>query len=127
MRNANLSGGGLGVQLFLLVLLIAAGAEEAASQTLPFSVSGSVPSTWGWVRRDVPSPFQRHDHGMAYDQARATLVVFGGTDAAPSFFSDLWEWDGVTWLRKEPATSLAGRKNEAAPFPGTRPDSQAWD
>ena len=59
---------------------------------------------WGRVPTTLqPSP--RFGHAMAYDAARRRTVLFGGQNG----LGDTWEWDGVTWLRKEPAVSPPAR------------------
>jgi hypothetical protein len=63
--------------------------------------TGGVPGT--------DRPGHRYGHAMAYDQARARMVVFGGT--APNFYcatglcNDVWEWDGAAglWQKRTPA------------------------
>jgi hypothetical protein len=34
--------------------------------------------------------------GMAYDQARSEVVLFGGN--GPGALGDTWTWDGTTWV-----------------------------
>jgi hypothetical protein len=36
---------------------------------------------------------------MAYDQARAKMVLFGGSDSTMDIHGDTWEWDGQSWIR----------------------------
>ena len=53
------------------------------------------------------SPSKRSSVGMAYDAARAEVVLFGGGIGA-STFDDTWTWDGTpgrdgTWTRPEAA------------------------
>ena len=44
-----------------------------------------------------PSP--RVGHKLVFAPDRGTVMLFGGTDdfEEESFFSDTWEWDGVSW------------------------------
>lgn len=59
--------------------------------------------TWEWdgrawteIATSGPSP--RYVHGMAYDEGRARVVVFGGY-AMGGFRGDTWEWDGHSWAQ----------------------------
>lgn len=40
---------------------------------------------------------KRQGAAMAYDDARAKLMLFGGTDGDGTVHNDLWEYDGATW------------------------------
>ena len=45
---------------------------------------------------------------MAYDGARARVVLFGGNDLqvdTPAF-SDTWEWDGQIWIQVNASAHL---------------------
>lgn len=72
---------------------------------------GFVPSgqdnneTWEWdglnwtLRAPVgPSPIPRGAHRMAYDQARAVSVLYGGfSTPQAATVGDTWTWDGSSW------------------------------
>ena len=65
------------------------------------------PATTAWTQRmPTTSPGGRVYAGMAYDQARSRIVVYGGADDTftimPSVF---WEWDGTSWTSVSPATN----------------------
>lgn len=50
-----------------------------------------------WTERTpISSPAPREHYGMAFDEARGKLVLFGGDGA--SLFADLWEFDPNTGL-----------------------------
>src|SRR5262249_21706004 len=51
------------------------------------------------------SPPARWSQGMAYDFARAQVVMFGGASGGVTALGDTWSWDGSTWT----------------PLPGTQP------
>ena len=64
--------------------------------------------TWDgatWTLRDPPTPApDRRRAGIAWDAARAQLVMFGGKPAATCFPDsacprDTWTWDGSTWTQ----------------------------
>jgi hypothetical protein len=48
---------------------------------------------------------------MAYDAARAVSVLFGGYyyDGSGHPLNDTWEWDGVDWVQRTPATKPTPR------------------
>lgn len=53
------------------------------------------------------SPPARSDHSMAYDPDRNVVVLWGGADET-DFFTDTWEWDGVTWEEVTTAHAPSG-------------------
>lgn len=62
--------------------------------------------TWTWDGTDwQPSsvtgvkPPKRADHGMAYDEARKRVVIFGGYDINSQRLSDTWELANQVWTR----------------------------
>ncbi len=70
-------------------------------------------STWifngtQWVEKNLTSkPSQRGKIQLVYDSHRDRVVLFGGEIGHfeyTDFYSDeTWEWDGATWLKREPA------------------------
>jgi len=71
-------------------------------------------STWEWDGKDwekikTPlAPTGRILHAMAYDEAHAKIILYGGQNANGSL-ADLWEWDGLTWHRLCPVCNPAAR------------------
>jgi hypothetical protein len=56
---------------------------------------------YNWIQLSPPdAPAPRLDFGLAYDRARAVLVVFGGRDGGHGHYGDTWEWDGANWTKK---------------------------
>jgi hypothetical protein len=49
------------------------------------------------------SPSARDFSPMVYDAARGRCVLFGGAGA---FLNDTWEFDGMNWLYRQPATTI---------------------
>jgi hypothetical protein len=47
-------------------------------------------------------PPKRTKFAMAYDPVRQRVVLFGGVTATGQLLSDVWEWDGTTWLDRTP-------------------------
>ena len=75
--------------------------------------------TWTWNGTDWSSvaqaPSPRDALGMAYDEARGQLVVFGGERyttpfnlSLPAAVGDTWTFDGKKWTRRYPAGSPSG-------------------
>jgi hypothetical protein len=50
-----------------------------------------------WTLRAQGGPSNRCWHEIAYDQARARVVLFGGTAGFSPVPNDTWEWDGNVW------------------------------
>jgi len=70
-------------------------------------------STWEWdgitwVQRLITGPPPRMWHAMAYDEARARVVVFG----AAAGLADTWTYDGTAWTQA--ATTGPGPRSFAA-------------
>ncbi|MBL8755338.1 MAG: hypothetical protein JNK15_18710 [Planctomycetes bacterium] len=67
----------------------------------------------------------RTAHAMAFDSARARVVLFGGFNGLcggwqPINFGDTWEFDGVQWLQASTTSSPAPQSNHAMAFDSVR-------
>ncbi|MEM7202258.1 MAG: hypothetical protein AAF628_18455 [Planctomycetota bacterium] len=89
----------------------------------------------GW--RVVPSqglwPRGRREAAMAYDPARDRVVLFGGRDTSGVRSNATWEWDGMAWHARTPATrppAMAGHRLAFDPTTNTclalRWNGDAW-
>ncbi len=78
---------------------------NAAEYATIASAAGVVGSTaglrWENVQPDVIGPGRRSDMGVAYDQKRGVIVLFGGFNGQ-SLENDTWEWDGHRWQEVTP-------------------------
>jgi len=78
---------------------------------------GTTNETWAWdgttwtELSPKSSPGARWTHGMAYDESRQRIVLFGGLsgDAASTALNDTWEWDGTDWSQVTTANAPAPR------------------
>src|ERR1035437_9175905 len=63
-------------------------------------------TTWAQVTADVRPP-ARADAAMAYDPARKSLILFGGTSYYDSsVYNETWEWSSTRgWTQLTPASS----------------------
>jgi hypothetical protein len=60
-------------------------------------------------------PSSRSVAAMAFDAARARVVLFGGF--AGSYLQDTWEWDGAAWVdRTPPTTKPSARASHAMAY-----------
>jgi hypothetical protein len=58
---------------------------------------------------------------MALDEARGRVVMFGGLVGVPGAAADdTWEWDGVTWTLRQPATRPPARYGHALAYDRAR-------
>ena len=63
----------------------------------------------------------RASAAMAFDVARARLVMFGGARLLDeSYCGDTWEWDGTAWVEKTAATSPSARDGHAMAYDSGR-------
>jgi cysteine-rich repeat protein len=61
-----------------------------------------------WTQITTTLPPKRSSAAMAYDPVRGRIVMFGGVDAfMPK--ADTWEYDGVKWTQKAPASAPSAR------------------
>lgn len=75
-----------------------------------------------WTQRfPATFPAVRCGHAMAYDSARARVVLFGGTSVGwtpsppPSaFHGDTWEWDGSNWFERVSSSPVPSPRHEHA-------------
>jgi hypothetical protein len=73
------------------------------------SVGGLVDDTWEWDgtmwhERHVSGPGIRLHHFAAFDARRGRLVLYGGLKPVEKTvvrLTDTWEWDGVSWTRRD--------------------------
>src|SRR5438093_5651976 len=80
--------------------------------------------TWVWdgtnwtQKFPATSPPARGSHVMAYDAARQRVVLFGGAVGFgfSGIVADTWEWDGVNWAQKFPASSPSPRLQSAMAY-----------
>ncbi len=99
--------------------------DAARGVTVLFGGQGqnsALRDTWQWDGKSwkalcrslscaATMPSERFDHAMAYDSARAKVVLFGGTSCATTSCADLgdtWEWDGAAWQSKASGPPRAG-------------------
>jgi len=75
-----------------------------------------------WVlKTPSTSPSARVFHAMAFDSTRGVTVLFGGATGDGTVPNDeTWEWDGVNWSQKVPATSPSPRYFHAMAFDKAR-------
>ncbi len=64
-------------------------------------------------------PAARFRHAMAYDARLDRVVMFGGYDSQ-SELSDTWEFDGVQWVQRFPATIPPARQEHVLAFDAAR-------
>ncbi|MCA8948127.1 MAG: hypothetical protein KDE27_01415 [Planctomycetes bacterium] len=98
--------------------------QEHSGRTLALVAgAGSVFSTFEYDGHSftqlspVHVPPARQYTQLTYDSVRDVVVLFGGGDASPAVsYQDTWEWNGVDWLQRQPATSPPPRQNAAMAY-----------
>src|SRR5438105_4916475 len=75
---------------------------------------GFPPGTWTQLS-PASSPSARSGHAMAYDNASAQVVLFGGSDQYGTL-GDTWVWDGSNWTQKYPVNSPSTRSVHAMAY-----------
>ena len=97
--------------------------------------------TWRWINgawtllAPPQSATGRAAHQMAYDVARARVVLFGGS-SSPAPTNDVWEWTGSTWVVRNVKVSPTHRtaaiayqplRGRSLLFGGSTNDVWEWD
>ena len=99
--------------------------------TVMFGAGNGDRKTWEfdgerWASRTTPnSPSARGEHGMAYDEDRGVVVLFGGRDSSGDL-EDTWEYDGNDWTLKSPATAPAPSRSPGMRSRSARDISVSW-
>lgn len=90
--------------------------DESRQRTVLFagqSLGNRVRDTWEWdgaswtqltPASSDASPPARIDHALAYDAARARVVLFGGS-TLNGRAKDTWTWDGASWSNVTPVVA----------------------
>jgi hypothetical protein len=83
------------------------------------SLGGDVEDSWEWDGRawmeatpTATGPTSRSRHAIAYDEARARVVLFGGLSVF--HLQDTWQWDGRTWRDITPTGSKPSTRSDHA-------------
>lgn len=79
-------------------------------------------SAWSTVTQTGQPPARSYP-AAAYDVARDRWVLFGGARAGSgpdSVLADTWEWDGTTWIQREPTISPPPRWGAVAVYDRAR-------
>jgi hypothetical protein len=101
--------------------------DEERAVTVLFgglTTSTVLADTWewngqAWNQRAIAGPPARSEHQMAYDAARAMVVLFGGRNQSGDRLDDTWEYDGATW-RQSRARGPAARSGHPMAFDAVR-------
>ena len=72
-------------------------------------------STWT-LRTPTARPPARSEAGLAFDAARARLVLYGGWGGGSVGLVDAWEWDGSAWTQHAPLVVPRLDRGAAATF-----------
>lgn len=73
--------------------------------------------TWRQATPDLRPP-RRIEGGLAYDESRQRLVLFGGWNGTK--LDDTWEWDGINWAPMSPAARPSPRQGHRMVYDNAR-------
>jgi hypothetical protein len=83
--------------------------------------------TWEWDGTNwtqalpATQPPVRQQTAMAFDAQRGVCLLFGGWDGNVGLrFGDTWEWNGINWTQRLPATQPAPRTGHALVYDAAR-------
>jgi hypothetical protein len=80
-------------------------------------------ATWNNASPDAGAsggPDRRNSVAMAYDRARARIIMFGGVGDGNAVYGDTWEWDGSAWQKPAVMGGPQGRYRAAMAYDPTR-------
>jgi photosystem II stability/assembly factor-like uncharacterized protein len=83
-----------------------------------FGFAGSNPAWESSTAGAAPSG--RSLQGMAYDEARGEMVLFGGFAGSSHLFGDTWTWNGSQWQQKSVSVAPAPRIGHAMAYDAAR-------
>src|SRR5262249_1746988 len=90
--------------------------DGARGRVVAVGFAGLLPGgTFEWTGTDwvaAASPPTPSGSALATDPVTQHVLLFGGFGAAGAV-SDLWDWNGIAWTRRQPATSPPPRSNHA--------------
>jgi hypothetical protein len=93
-----------------------AGGTDAGS-TDAGSTDAGARATWVNTSPQRPTP-TGGDQGVAYDELRERVVLFGGW--GPGYQQETWEWDGRDWTLAHPASAPSARYQSMMAFDRSR-------
>lgn len=107
----------LSIAIVMATLLIAMPFSQATTYGQPDSDRAALSQEilqpqWDQILT-VSSPAPRWLFGMAYDDRRGVVIVYGGRSATNSRFSDTWEYNGNDWIQKGFAQAPPARDRTA--------------
>jgi hypothetical protein len=75
-----------------------------------------------WVPYGGMGPPARRQHAMAHDVSNGRVILFGGYNGVPWYFStnDTWQWDGDGWMELAPTHSPPERWDHAMAYDSAR-------
>ena len=81
------------------VVVLFGGNNAALNDTWELTAAG-----WAQASPTISAP-ARLGAAMTYDAKRRRILLYGGTNTGGGpGLSDLWEWDGIVWVDRTPAT-----------------------
>lgn len=102
------------------------GRDDCTASTVDVCIAGACvarvrPDLGRCANRWVPTAIPvRSGHTMAFDSARARVVVFGGGGTGGQLRDDTWEWNGNVWTQRLPIASPPPRALAAMSFDPVR-------
>lgn len=93
--------------------------DEARERVVIYGGGSYIGQVSEWDGSDwtiiAATPGNRSEHAMVYDRSRQRIMMFGGNNLN-SDRSDTWEWDGITWVNRNPPANPGGRRAHAMAF-----------
>ncbi|MGH7242507.1 MAG: kelch repeat-containing protein [Phycisphaerales bacterium] len=84
-----------------VIMLVAGQTDNNQSYRDAWAWDGST-----WTRESTAGPINGYGISFDYDRVRKTAIFFGGTTYYGNLprYNDTWEWNGLTWTKRTPAT-----------------------
>jgi hypothetical protein len=101
--------------------------DSTRARTVLFAGAFGSGDTWEWDGTNwtqalpATQPPVRQQTAMAFDAQRGVCLLFGGWDGNVGLrFGDTWEWNGINWTQRLPATQPAPRTGHALVYDAAR-------
>lgn len=91
------------------------GSVTPMNDTRTFGPPPGVEGNWTQLSPEV-SPSARYEFGMAYDEGRGEILLFGGEASAGGLVGETWTWNQGEWTQKHPSEAPSARRDPAMAF-----------
>jgi hypothetical protein len=92
-------------------MIMFGGDNESTFFNTTYSMDTTLPmSSWAWtLLNPTTKPAIRSGQSMFNDPVTGNLMMYGGNTGTPTYYDDLWTWNGSNWSQVSTALTGSGR------------------